>query len=110
MTHSTTRTKQGRGWQRLAMLSALAAVSIIGRAAAADTPSWVGSWTHQSRYHNGKIEITRGLSETFCESVKDEILRQPGPQGPSGMPIVGHVEPTKIESVECLPSEAAPAS
>ena len=109
MTHST-QTKQGRGWRRLATLSALAAVSIIGRAAATETPSWVGGWTLYQRYHDGQAETVRGLSKTFCEALHDETLRQPGPRGPSGMPVVGHIAPTEIERIECLPAEAVSTS
>ena len=104
------QTTQGRFWHKLAALSALIAVSIIGHAAAADTPAGAGGWTLYSRYHNGQAEIVRGLSQAFCEAVKDATLKQPGPRGPSGMPIVGHISPTEIETIECLPAEAAPTS
>lgn len=108
MTNDTTT--QGRSSYRLATLLVLVAMPIIGQANATDMPSWTGDWTLYQRERSGQSEIVRGLSKTVCETIKDDTLKQPGPRGPSGMPIVGHVSPSEIEVIECLSAEVAPPS
>jgi len=72
-------------------------------AAPASAGEQVG-WTLYTSYRNGKIETVTGLSKEVCQTIRKASLAAPGPRGPSGMPISGHLDPSEIREIECLAS------
>lgn len=60
-----------------------------------------------TKYRNGKVETVSGLSLEVCRVLQHATLASPGPRGPSGMPVLGRLNPQEVELVECLASSPA---